>query len=215
MKRKNFLTLVSGGSVGILTGVSGITSPYIYGVRKKREQIPSHFSADVIIAGGGLGGCAAAIAACRNGLKVIMTEETDWIGGQVSQQGVPPDEHQWIETHGATKLYRDFRNLIRNPSLEKAGPRVYPPLDRLGAAVAPPSPWGIVAILELLQGRATTCGSYRFAIGDPTHPAVCKTGSGRSPAKGQHEETRMTHWTPIGSPCDIVWLAAFPVGTRQ
>lgn len=24
----------------------------------------------------------------------------------------------------------------------------------------------------------------------------------------------MTHWTPIGSPCDIVWLAAFPVAQR-
>jgi len=69
-------------------------------------------SGDIVICGGGLGGCAAALAALRNNLKVIMTEETDWIGGQISQQGVPPDEHQWIETHGATKLYRDFRNSI-------------------------------------------------------------------------------------------------------
>jgi NADPH-dependent 2,4-dienoyl-CoA reductase/sulfur reductase-like enzyme len=69
-----------------------------------KKQISEHLSADLVIAGGGLGGCAAAIAACRNGLKVIMTEETDWIGGQVSQQGVPPDEHQWIETHGAPLL---------------------------------------------------------------------------------------------------------------
>jgi hypothetical protein len=70
-------------------------------------------SADLVIAGGGLGGCAAAIAALRNDLKVIMTEETGWIGGQISQQGVPPDEHQWIEAHGSTKLYRHFRNSIR------------------------------------------------------------------------------------------------------
>jgi hypothetical protein len=42
-----------------------------------------------------------------------MTEETDWIGGQISQQGVPPDEHRWIETHGATQLYRDFRKAVR------------------------------------------------------------------------------------------------------
>ena len=53
---------------------------------------------DVVILGGGLGGCAAAMAACRQGASVILTEPTDWIGGQVSQQGVPPDEHQWIET---------------------------------------------------------------------------------------------------------------------
>ena len=67
----------------------------------------------MVIAGGGLGGCAAAFAALRNNLKVILTEETDWIGGQLTQQGVPPDEHQWIETHGATQLYRDFREGVR------------------------------------------------------------------------------------------------------
>ena len=69
--------------------------------------------ADVVIAGGGLGGCAAALAALRNGLNVILTEETDWIGGQLTSQGVPPDEHQWIETHGSTRLYRDLRTAIR------------------------------------------------------------------------------------------------------
>jgi hypothetical protein len=42
-----------------------------------------------------------------------MTEETDWIGGQLSQQGVPPDEHQWIETHGAPASYRELRNRVR------------------------------------------------------------------------------------------------------
>lgn len=45
---------------------------------------------DLFIAGGGLGGCAAALSACANGLQVVMTEETDWIGGQVTSQGVPP-----------------------------------------------------------------------------------------------------------------------------
>lgn len=72
------------------------------------------YIADVVIIGGGMGGCAAALAACRNGLAVILTEETDWIGGQVSQQGVPPDEHHWIETHGAPKSYRDYRNRVRD-----------------------------------------------------------------------------------------------------
>ncbi len=81
---------------------------------EKKSSESKELSADLIIAGGGLGGCAAAIVACRNGLNVVMTEETDWIGGQVSQQGVPPDEHRWIETHGAPASYREFRNKIRN-----------------------------------------------------------------------------------------------------
>ncbi len=69
--------------------------------------------ADVVIAGGGVGGCAAALAAARNGLRVILTEETDWIGGQLTQQAVPPDEHPWIEQFGCTRSYRAYRDGVR------------------------------------------------------------------------------------------------------
>lgn len=48
------------------------------------------------------------------GCRVIMTEETDWIGGQLTSQGVPPDEHRWIETHGCTRRYRAVRDGIRD-----------------------------------------------------------------------------------------------------
>lgn len=67
-----------------------------------------------MVVGGGMGGYAAALAALEHGLRVVLTEETDWIGGQVTAQGVPPDEHQWIETHGATPSYRAFREAIRS-----------------------------------------------------------------------------------------------------
>lgn len=70
-------------------------------------------TADIVIAGGGLGGFAAAMSALRNKQTVILTEETDWIGGQITQQGVPPDEHMWIEKFGGTQLYRDFRTAVR------------------------------------------------------------------------------------------------------
>ena len=73
----------------------------------------AEMKADIIIVGGGMGGCAAALAACRLGASVILTEPTDWIGGQVSQQGVPPDEHQWIETIGGTASYSQYRQLVR------------------------------------------------------------------------------------------------------
>jgi hypothetical protein len=69
---------------------------------------------DVVIIGGGLGGCAAALAAARHGRRVILTEETDWIGGQLTQQAVPPDEHPWIEQFGCTRSYRQLRNGIRD-----------------------------------------------------------------------------------------------------
>lgn len=70
--------------------------------------------ADVIIIGGGLGGCTAAMAAARSGARVIMTEETDWIGGQLTSQAVPPDEHRWIESFGCTRTYREFRERVRD-----------------------------------------------------------------------------------------------------
>ncbi|MCK3685735.1 FAD-dependent oxidoreductase [Maribellus sp. YY47] len=114
MKRRNFLSLVSAGSGGVLLAAPSITQAATTNRSKKMKQKAEELAADVVIAGGGLGGCAAALAACRNGLKVILTEETDWIGGQVSQQGVPPDEHYWIETHGAPASYRDYRNRIRD-----------------------------------------------------------------------------------------------------
>ncbi|MGI6673957.1 MAG: FAD-dependent oxidoreductase [Limnochordia bacterium] len=70
-------------------------------------------TADVVILGGGVGGTASALAAARLGRKVILTEETDWIGGQLTSQAVPPDEHPWIEQFGATASYREFRERVR------------------------------------------------------------------------------------------------------
>jgi hypothetical protein len=50
----------------------------------------------------------------RLGRTVILTEETDWIGGQLTAQAVPPDEHPWIEEMGCTATYRRLRNGIRD-----------------------------------------------------------------------------------------------------
>lgn len=42
-----------------------------------------------------------------------MTEETEWPGGQLTSQLVPPDEHPWIESFGSTALYRSYRRGVR------------------------------------------------------------------------------------------------------
>ncbi|OWU64615.1 MAG: hypothetical protein CBB60_008920, partial [Armatimonadetes bacterium Cent15-Ar3] len=68
---------------------------------------------EILIAGGGTGGVAAAMMACDLGHRVILTEETDWVGGQLTAQIVPPDEHPWIEQFGCTRRYREFRNRVR------------------------------------------------------------------------------------------------------
>ncbi|MCM2577569.1 FAD-dependent oxidoreductase [Streptomyces meridianus] len=69
---------------------------------------------DVLVVGGGLGGVAAALAVCRRGRSVVLSEPTDWLGGQLTSQAVPPDEHPWIEQFGCTASYRQLRDGIRD-----------------------------------------------------------------------------------------------------
>lgn len=72
-----------------------------------------HF--DVVINGGSTGGVAAALALLSQGKKVLIAEETDWLGGQLTSQGVSaPDENQWIEYFGAPASYYVFREGVRN-----------------------------------------------------------------------------------------------------
>lgn len=71
--------------------------------------------APVVIVGGSLGGTIAAWSASKygNGQKVLLLEQTDWIGGQLTSQAVPPDEHRWIGEQGCTASYREYRRQIR------------------------------------------------------------------------------------------------------
>ncbi|WP_084678503.1 FAD-dependent oxidoreductase [Actinopolymorpha alba] len=75
------------------------------------------YRAQVVVVGGGVGGIAAALGALRTGVTVLLTEETDWIGGQFTTQLVPPDEHQWIEpsvgAQGQTQSYKNLRAAVR------------------------------------------------------------------------------------------------------
>ena len=70
---------------------------------------------DVLVVGGGLGGVAAAWAAARRGRSVCLLEETDWLGGQITSQGVSAlDEHDYIEAFGGTRTYYQLRETIRD-----------------------------------------------------------------------------------------------------
>ncbi len=78
------------------------------------NQETKRLKTEICICGGSLGGVLAAYSAAGQGKKVILLEETDWIGGQLTSQAVPPDEHRWIESQGCTASYRRYRNTIRN-----------------------------------------------------------------------------------------------------
>jgi len=116
-KRRDFIKTLGISAPLILTGCAGsrtLTSSASASSQLRSSHRPSEMTADLVVIGGGLGGCAAALAAARNGLRIIMTEETDWIGGQLTQQAVPPDENRWIESFGGTRSYQALRQGIRD-----------------------------------------------------------------------------------------------------
>ena len=126
--------------------------------------------ADVVVVGGGLGGVAAALAALRRGRSVVVTEETDWLGGQLTAQAVPPDEHPWIERFGCTATYRALRDGIRDHYR-----RWYPLSDRARTArylnpgegtVSPlcHEPRVAAAVIEAMLAPWTAAGRLRVLL---------------------------------------------------
>ncbi len=85
---------------------------------------------DVCVVGAGVGGYAAALSLLRSGKRVILTEEGDRVGGQLTAQGVPPDESPWIDSRntGCTASYRSFRERVRRAYRED-----YPLSERAAA----------------------------------------------------------------------------------
>ena len=93
MNRRAFLSLAAVSPLaGMLPALSvaQTTSP-------SSSTTPGReLDADLVIMGGGVGGVACALAAARNGLRVVLTEQFDWIGGQLTSQAVPPDEYPTV-----------------------------------------------------------------------------------------------------------------------
>ena len=78
--------------------------PAIAVVRVPEAVAISEVECDVLVVGGGTGGVAAALAAARRGQRVYLLEETDWLGGQLTAQGVSAlDEHDLIERSAAPR----------------------------------------------------------------------------------------------------------------
>ncbi|MEA1950954.1 MAG: FAD-dependent oxidoreductase [Planctomycetota bacterium] len=137
---------------------------------------------DVLIAGGGIGGCAAALAVARAGYRAVLTEETDWIGGQFTAQAVPPDEHGWIERFGCTAAYRSFRNGVRQyyrdqyPLTDTAREQKF--LNPGGGWVSPlcHEPRVALAVLEGMLAPYVSSGHLRILREHRPVAAVARSG---------------------------------------
>jgi len=139
---------------------------------------------DILIAGAGLGGVAGALAALKLGRRVILTEETDWIGGQLTSQAVPPDEHPWIESHGCTASYRELRERIRAwyrrnyPLLP--GPRADPRINPGGGYVSKLCHEPRVAIAAMHEMLAPYLASGQLTLWEHTVPVAVEMDGDRA-----------------------------------
>lgn len=156
----------------------------------------TYIRTDVLVVGAGLGGIAAAIAVARAGRNVVLSEPTEWIGGQLTSQLVPLDEHRRIEKTGANASYRRLRQGVRqyyrdwyplteearafealNPGAAWVSPISHEP--RVGLAVlesmlAPFIASGLVTMLRRYEpvaaqteGDRITAVQFQSLVGDP------------------------------------------------
>lgn len=117
MKRRDFLFSMGVSPILYFSSAkSNMNSqlPVRKGRMGKKTRKTDVIKADIVIIGGGIGGIACALSALQHGLSVVLTEETLWLGGQMTSQAVPPDENPWVEDKGSTRRYKQLRNAIRN-----------------------------------------------------------------------------------------------------
>ncbi|MFN7647372.1 MAG: FAD-dependent oxidoreductase, partial [Acidobacteriota bacterium] len=79
-------------------------------LRLEAPAQPPAAACDVLVAGAGMGGVAAAVRAADRGRSVCLTEESSWVGGQATAGGGSAlDEHKLNEITGAPRSYLQFR----------------------------------------------------------------------------------------------------------
>lgn len=104
--------VVNGLGESIEADVTMVAPKQIRTIRLSLSPIPV-IETDALVVGASLGGVQAALSLLEAGRDVLLTEATSWIGGQLTSQAVPLDEHRYIEQFGCTARYRAFRDAVR------------------------------------------------------------------------------------------------------
>ncbi|MDE3180915.1 MAG: FAD-dependent oxidoreductase, partial [Acidobacteriota bacterium] len=132
---------------------------------------PVQITCDILVAGASTGGVAAALAATADGKKVCLTEETRWIGGQMTAQGVSAfDGNRYIETTGASRTFQELRNGIRSYyslhdilSARAAGEKYFNPGNCWVSALCFEAPVAL-DVLNSMFGRSKAKGLLRIFL---------------------------------------------------
>lgn len=159
---------------------------------------------DVLIAGAGLGGVAAALAAARAGCRVLVTDAGDRVGGQVTAQAVSAlDEHPMIEVPGTiSRSYRAFREGVRDVYRRR-----HPQL-RDTAALNPGGGWVSGLCFEPTVGQRVLEGMLRTA-GDGV---AVRLGAGVAAVTRTGDRVTGARVAGVGEVRAAVVLDATPLG---
>jgi hypothetical protein len=123
-------------------------------------------------------------------LRTCLVEETDWLGGQLSAQGVSAlDEHEHIESVGGTASYYALREALRGPLSAGAGRRRQAPRLQSGRLL------GDAPRLRAGGRRQGDAGPARTAARQ--RPATLFLRSKTSPSRPMR--TASARWSPSTS----------------
>lgn len=161
----------------------------------------------ILIVGGGTGGSAAALACARLGADCIVTEPSDWVGGQLTVQAVPPDENRWIEDFGGNRSYQELREGVRRyyrqvrgglrPSAA-ADPRLNPGNGWVSRLCAEPRIWH-----DVLAGMLAAAGFRSVIDGHTLVPEPARGGPPeRRPRSTASGRFILPHHEPLSAECE-------------
>jgi hypothetical protein len=84
-----------------------LVQPLAVGLAEASAFADLERSYDVVVAGGGTGGFSAALQAARQGMRVLLVEETDWLGGQMGAAGTTSMDDAGCQVR-ERGIYREF-----------------------------------------------------------------------------------------------------------